>query len=56
MVNTALVNDTDLFFVEEDTLGENINSVLLRDQIIHRSRHRLNMEVDLQSLFGLHVT
>ncbi len=36
-----------------DTTG---TTVLAGGQFVSPSDHRLNMEVDLQSLFGLHVT
>ena len=38
-------------FTAEDLAGTNCDQVTTKCQY-----HRLNMEVDLQSLFGLHVT
>jgi hypothetical protein len=47
-----IVSYISMMFVVVSTIGMSLNTM----PGLKVSNHRLNMEVDLQSLFGLHVT
>jgi hypothetical protein len=56
LLTSTMPSKKKYFFIEEATFPRGIIFSPCSDCNTERRRHRLNMEVDLQSLFGLHVT